>query len=70
LIEKSFENTNFIPFQSIVRGKINHCVTKIVENQKETKIFMDIDIINGGLLNDAHSEEITLNYLKGFIKLE
>lgn len=31
---------------------------------------MDIDIINGGLLNDAHSEEITLNYLKGFIKLE
>jgi hypothetical protein len=34
-----------------------------------SKIIMDIDIDHGGLLNESQSQELTLNYLKGFLSL-
>lgn len=31
---------------------------------------MDIDIDHGGLLNESHSQDLTLNYLNGFLSLD
>ena len=32
MVDKSIENNNFMPFNSIVRGKVNYCVWKIAPN--------------------------------------
>ena len=51
LVGKSIENTNFVPFQSIIRGTIKHVIWKISESKNGCSIAMEINIDHGGLLN-------------------
>lgn len=70
-VEKSIENINFIPFQSIIRGDIKYAIWRIIETNKGgSTIFMALNIEYNGLLNLAQKTELTLRYLKGFENLE
>jgi hypothetical protein len=51
IVDKSIENTNFIPFDTIHRGKIVYQVIKISPAQQGSRIIIEAHIENGGLLN-------------------
>ncbi len=66
-VDTSIENSHFIPFQSIIRGTINYCLTKVEKaNGNECRLLMELSVNHAGLLNlqDEVSQELTLRFLK------
>ena len=71
IVEKSIENSSFIPFQSITRGKFIYIVWRIepeTSSKSKTKcrVIMEVKANHEGLLNKNHQKELTLRLLKGF----
>ena len=69
IADKSIENTNFIPFDTIHRGRIIYQIAKVSPSSTGTKLVMECQIDHGGLLNRSHANELTLRYLLGFQKM-
>jgi hypothetical protein len=52
IIDCSIENSHFIPFQSIIRGVLRHCITKLSPSgDNECRMLMEINIGYDGLLS-------------------
>lgn len=66
IADKSIENSNFVPFETIHRGKIAYQIIKVTENESGSRVIIECQIEHGGLLNRAYMEELTMRYLRGF----
>jgi hypothetical protein len=70
-IDCSIENSHFIPFLSIIRGVVRHCITKLETfNNNQCRLLMKIDIGYEGLLSNDGRREMTLNFLQEYVGLE
>ena len=70
IADKSIENTNFIPFDTINRGRFVYQISKISPSASGTRLVIECQIEHGGLLNRNHADELTVRYLLGFQKME
>lgn len=69
-MDVSLDSHHFIPFESILRGNINHCVTKVETVEEGSRMLVDIDINHAGLLPFEAKQELTVRFLKEFASLE
>lgn len=68
---KSVENANFIPFQSITRGKLLQYIWRIEpemsgKGKPKCRVVVDMKADHEGHLNKMHQKELTQRFLKGF----
>lgn len=69
IADKSIENTNFIPFDTIHRAKMLSQIAKISPSSSGSKLTIECEIDHGGLLNRSHADDLTVRYLCGFAKI-
>jgi hypothetical protein len=71
LVDCSVHHPQFIPFSSIQRANLHHCITKVEPSQNgHSRLLMDISIDHGGVLQAQAQTELTLRFLKEFVSLE
>jgi hypothetical protein len=70
-IDCSIENSHFIPFLSIIRGSLRHCITKLEAfSNNQCRLLMKIDIDYEGLLTTEGRQDMTLRFLQEYVGLE
>lgn len=64
IVDRSIDNNHFIPFQSIQRGFIHHCIFKVQSIQGGVLLHIDYKVEHEGLLTSEQKKTMALSYLQ------
>jgi hypothetical protein len=71
IADKSIENINFIPFNTIHRGNLVYQVSRISPSHNGgSRLVMECLMDHGGLLNRDYANQLTTKYLVGIQKMD
>jgi hypothetical protein len=70
IIDRSIDNPHFIPFQSIQRGRIDHCIIKVQKELEGVSVLIDFKADYAGLLTSELKKTMALSYLREYAHLQ